>query len=346
MKSLGELAALVGGSVEGDSALQIQGVAGLEEATPGQLSFYGNSRYQRALLKTRASAVLVGADVPASTRTAWVRVKNPHLAFARISQAFYPPRSYSPGQSERAAIHPEAQVHPQATVMAFATVERKAEIGARAVLHPGVYVGENAQVGEDSVLHSNVTLSAGCIVGRRCIVHAGAVIGADGFGFAFDSEKPEHVKIPQVGIARLEDDVELGACSCVDRATLGETVIGRGSKIDNLVQVAHNVTIGPLSILCAQVGISGSSKLGQSVVLAGQAGVAGHLSIGNLARIGPQAGLAQDVPEGGTASGTPAFGHQAWLRSSSVFQKLPELQKELRALKKRIEELEKGDAKK
>jgi UDP-3-O-[3-hydroxymyristoyl] glucosamine N-acyltransferase len=346
VKSLSELAALVGGQVEGDGTLQIQGVAGLEEARAGQLSFYGNTRYKKALLKTRASAVLVSADAQVAGAPSWVRVANPHLAFARISQHFHPTRSYGPGQSDRAFIHPEAKVHPSATVMALASVERGAEVSARAVLHPGVYVGENAQVGEDSVLHPNAVLGERCVVGRRCIVHAGAVIGADGFGFAFDPQAPAHVKIPQAGIARLEDDVELGACSCVDRATVGETVVGRGTKIDNLVQVAHNVTIGELCLLCAQVGVSGSAKLGQGVVLAGQVGVAGHLKIGSLVRVGAQAGVAQDIEDGQTQMGTPAFGLKDWMRASHVFRELPELAKELRSLRKRIDELERGGAKK
>ena len=223
--------------------------------------------------------------------------------------------------------------------MAFVTIERGAEVGARAVLHPGVFVGEQAQVGDDSVLHPNVTVYDRCIVGRRCILHAGAVVGSDGFGFAFNPAPPEHVKVPQAGIARLEDDVELGACTCIDRATLGETVIGHGTKIDNLVQVAHNVTVGPFSLLCAQAGISGSTTLGQGVVLGGQAGVAGHLKIGALARIGAQAGVPQDVEGGASLMGTPTMPMLGWYRSSSTFEKLPQMARELRALRKRVDEL-------
>jgi UDP-3-O-[3-hydroxymyristoyl] glucosamine N-acyltransferase len=340
VKKLGELAALVGGQVEGNAALEIEGVAGLEEAAAGQLTFYGNTRYKKALALTKALAVLVGADAPARrTGLTYVRVENPHLAFAQISQSFYPRRAYAPGRSDRAFIHPDANVHPDATVMAFATVEQGAMIGARAVLHPGVFVGEHAQIGDGSVLHPNVTVYDRCVIGQRCILHAGAVVGADGFGFAFDPKAPEHVKIPQAGIARLEDDVELGACSCIDRATLGETVVGRGTKIDNLVQVAHNVTVGPLSLLCAQAGISGSTTLGHGVVLGGQAGLAGHLKIGNLARIGAQAGVPQDVEEGASLMGTPTMPMLGWYRSSATFEKLPEMARELRALRKRVDEL-------
>ncbi len=341
MKRLGELAALVGGQVEGNAALEIDGVAGLEEAQPGQLSFYGNTRYKKALARTRASAVLVGAEAPSvAAGLSVVRVENPHLAFAQISAIFHPRRVFAGGLSERAFIHPEAEVHPEARVMPFAVVEQGARIGARAVLHSGVFIGQNAEVGDDSVLHPNVTVYDHCIVGRRCILHAGAVVGSDGFGFAFNSRVPEHVKIPQAGIARLEDDVELGACSCIDRATLGQTLIGHGSKIDNLVQVAHNVTVGPLSLVCAQAGISGSTTLGKGVVLGGQAGIAGHLKIGDLAQIGAQAGVPRDVEAGAHLMGTPTMAVLGWYRSSNAFEKLPEMARELRALRKRIEQLE------
>ena len=341
MKRLGELAALVGGQVEGDATLEVQGVAGLEEATAGQLSFYANPRYKKALAKTRASAVLVGTDAPpAAPAVVYVRVENPHLAFAQISQSFHPRRAFAAGRSDRAFIHPDAKVHSEATVLPFATVGRGAVIGARAVLHPGVFVGEHAQVGDDSVLHPNAVVSDHCVIGQRCILHANSVVGADGFGFAFDPKALAHVKIPQAGIARLEDDVELGACSCVDRATLGETVVGRGSKIDNLVQIAHNVTIGPLSIVCAQAGISGSTALGQGVVLGGQAGIAGHLKIGSLARIGAQAGVPQDVEEGANLMGTPTMPMLGWYRSSATFEKLPQMARELKSLRKRLEALE------
>jgi UDP-3-O-[3-hydroxymyristoyl] glucosamine N-acyltransferase len=269
-----------------------------------------------------------------------VRVADPQLAFARLAQHLHPGRRFAPGVSEKAAISAGAEVDPTATVMAFAVVERGAKVGARAVLHPGVYLGEGASVGDDSVLYPNVTVGERCEVGRRCVLHASAVVGADGFGFAFDHEKPEHVKIPQRGIARLEDDVELGACSTVDRATFGQTLIGRGTKIDNLVQIAHNVTVGPMSILCAQVGVSGSTRLGQGVLLGGQVGISGHLEVGALARVVAQSGVAQDVEPGATLFGSPAIDHRQFLKASAAFPKLPELIKELRALRKRVDALE------
>lgn len=344
VKTVAELAQVVGGEVDGDPALEIHGVAGLESAQPGQLSFYGNQKYKAALQATRASAVLVGDDAPPRGGRTHVRVKHPHLAFARVAQLFHPKKQHVPGVSPQAAIHPDAKVHPTATVMAHAVVARGAQVGERAVLYPGAFVGEDARVGDDTVLSPNVAVMDRCVVGARCLLHAGAVVGADGFGFALDLSVPEHVKIPQAGIARVEDDVELGACSCVDRATTGETVIGKGSKIDNLVQVGHNSVVGPLSILCAQVGLSGTSVLGTGVVLAGQVGVAGHLRIGDLAKVGAQAGVMNDVEGGATVLGAPAMPHKDFLRSAALFAKLPELHKELRALKKRLDELQKEKA--
>ena len=342
-KALKELAAHVGGEIDGDGSVQIDGLAPLEDAKAGQLSFFSNARYKRAYQATRASAVLVSAGTKRHDGVTLVKVQNPLLAFARLSQLFFPFRVHVAGVSERSYVHPEATVHPTATVMGGAVVERRATVGPRAVLYPGVYVGEGAAVGEASVLHPNVVIYERCVVGARCTLHAGCVVGADGFGFALDAEALEHVKIPQAGIARLEDDVELGACTCVDRATLGETVVGRGSKVDNLVQIAHNVRVGPMSILCAQAGISGSTQLGAGVVLGGQVGIAGHLHVGDLAKIAAQAGIAQDVEAGATLGGTPAYDAGAWKRASLVTQQLPELLKELRALKKRVEALEKGN---
>ena len=341
MKTVADIAALVGGQVDGDAGLVITGVSGLEAAQPGQLSFYGNQKYKAALEATRASAVLVPDDAPARGGRTWVRVKNPHLAFARVAQVFHPKKQHAPGVSPQAFVHPEAKVDASATVMAHASVAKGAVVGARAVLYPGAYVGEDARIGDDTVLSPNVAVMDRCVVGQRCLLHAGAVVGADGFGFALDLSVPEHVKIPQAGIARLEDDVELGACTCVDRATTGETVIGRGSKVDNLVQVGHNSVVGPLSILCAQAGLSGTTTLGQGVVLAGQVGVAGHLRIGDLAKVGAQAGVMNDVDDGATVLGAPAMPHKDFLRSAALFAKLPELNRELRELKKRFEQLEK-----
>jgi UDP-3-O-[3-hydroxymyristoyl] glucosamine N-acyltransferase len=207
-------------------------------------------------------------------------------------------------------------------------------VGARSVLYPGAYVGEAASVGEDCLLYPNVTVRERCQVGSRVVLHASCVVGADGFGFAFDAEGesgPQHYKIPQTGIVRIEDDVEVGACTCIDRATLGETVIGRGT----------NVKVGPLSLLCAQAGVSGSAELGMGVVLAGQVGVVGHIRVGDLAKVGAQSGVAHDVEDGQVVSGSPAVPHKEWLRASAALNQLGDLLKEVRALRRRVESLEK-----
>ena len=342
---LAELASLVGAELRGDPDARIVGVNGLAEAQPGEVSFYANPKYRAQLKATRASAVLASADPPGCPEgAARLLVPNPHLAFAKVSAAFHPERRPPPGIWAGAHVHPEAKVHPEACVMAGAAVDRGASVGARSVLYPGAYVGEGARVGEDCVLHPSASVLKGCVLGARVTMHASAVVGSDGFGYAFDPEGPrgpEHFKIPQAGIVRVEDDVEIGACACIDRATLGETLIGRGTKIDNLVQIAHNVKVGPLSLLCAQAGVAGSAELGTGVVLAGQVGVVGHLRVGDMAKIGAQSGVAQDVPDGAILSGSPAFDHKAWLKSSAAYEQLPELLKEIRALRRRVEALEK-----
>ena len=341
MKTAAELAALVNGRLEGDGSIALEGVAGLEEATANQLSFFGNNRYKSQLAATKARVVLVPGDAPPRGDRTWIVVPVPHLAFARIGQAFHPSKRYAPSISPRAAIDPSAQVDPSATVMDHVTVGPHATIGPRAVLSPGVYVGAHARIGADSVLGPNASVLDHCEVGARCLFHPGVVIGADGFGFAVDLSVPEHVKIPQVGIVRVEDDVEIGANSCVDRATTGVTVIGRGSKIDNLVQVGHNCTVGPLSILCAQVGLAGSTSLGMGVTMGGQAASAGHLHIGDLARLGGKSAVMSDVEPNAVVLGAPAFDAKDFMRSWAVVQRLPDLQRELRDLRKRLEALEK-----
>jgi UDP-3-O-[3-hydroxymyristoyl] glucosamine N-acyltransferase len=269
----------------------------------------------------------------------------PYVAFAKASALFHReleiPRGVHPG----ALVDASAQVHPAAAICAGAYVGPGARIGARTVLHSGARALHFAQVGDDCVLWPGSVVRERCILGNRVILQPNSVIGSDGFGFAFDLEGegngPMHRKVPQAGIVRVEDDVEVGACTCIDRATLGETVIGRGTKIDNLVQVAHNVKIGPLALLVAQCGISGSTELGQGVILAGQVGVIGHLKLGDGARVGAQSGVSRDLEDGETVSGSPAIAHRDWLRLSAALPRIPELVKEVRRLAQRVAELEK-----
>jgi UDP-3-O-[3-hydroxymyristoyl] glucosamine N-acyltransferase len=344
--SLEDLARRIGGEVLGDSARPIRGVASLASAGPGELAFYANKRYRRDLLATRAAAVIVSADdadqVP---RTASRLIApQPYAAFARASALFHRELSLPPGIKAGALVDPTAQVHASAAVSPGAYVGAGAKIGARSTLHAGATVLDGAVLGEDCVLWPGAVVRERCILGSRVVLQPNAVVGSDGFGFAFDLEGdgrgPMHRKVPQAGIVRIEDDVELGACTCVDRATLGETVIGRGTKIDNLVQVAHNVRVGPLSLLVAQCGISGSTELGQGVILAGQVGVVGHLRIGDGARVGAQSGVSRDLADGETVSGSPAIAHQDWLRLSAALPRMADLLREVRRLSRRVEELE------
>ena len=324
--TLAELAARVGGEVTGDGTVRVDGVAPLHEAGDSHLSFFANRKYRKDFEASRAAAVVVEpeADVPPG-RTV-LRVKNAYLAFAKISTIFHPPRESLP------------------QVMPLACVGPGAEIGARTILFPGVHVADGARVGDDCVLYHNVVVRERCALGSRVVVQPGAVIGSDGFGFAFDpvgegGRGPRHYTVPQIGIVVVEDDVEIGANTCIDRATLGVTRIGRGARIDNLVQIAHNVEIGPLTILVSQVGIAGSTRLGMGVVAAGQVGIVGHLEIGDGAKIGAQSGVAHDLEAGATVSGSPARPHTQWLRTSAALDRLPDLLKEVRELRREVERL-------
>jgi UDP-3-O-[3-hydroxymyristoyl] glucosamine N-acyltransferase len=342
--TLAELAARVGGEPTGDGALVLEGVAPLEEAGPAQVSFFSNRKYRKAFEASRAGVVIVepGTEVPPGR--AVLRVPNAYLAFARVSTLFHPPAAAVPGIAPEAVVHPSARVHPSAQVMPLASVGPGAEVGAGTVLHPGVHLGEGARVGAGCLLYQNVVVRERCQVGDRVILQPGCVIGSDGFGFALDMEGegagPRHLKVPQVGVVVVEDDVEIGANSCVDRATLGVTRVCRGAKIDNLVQVAHNVVVGPLSILAAQVGISGSTRLGMGVVAWGQAGIIGHLTIGDRANIAAQAGLARDLEPGERVAGSPAIDEVRWARNAAVQDRLLEMRRELRELSKKVAALE------
>ena len=345
---LGSLAARIGASlVRGDADAEIGGVATLESAIDGHIAFFANKSYRGALARTHASAVIVGpgdASLPELEGRAVLVAPSPYAAFAKASAWFHPELRPSPAIDARAVVAPDAVVDPSAHIGPLVVIESGARIGAGAVLHAFAYVGKGAVIGDRSVLWPHAVVRDGCVVGARCVLHPGAVVGADGFGFAFDAEGdgagPMHRKVPQTGIARLEDDVELGANSCVDRATLGETVVGRGTKVDNLVQIAHNVQVGALTVIAAQAGIAGSAKVGMGVAIGGQAGVVGHVTVGDLAKLGARTAVMRDVEAGATMMGTPAVEANVWKRSTVAAQKLPDLLKELRDLKARVAVLE------
>ncbi len=340
-KALAELAALVGGEVSGDPALLIRGVNGLAEARPGDIAFYNNPHYRDALAATAASAVVVHPkSVPLLQGRPAVVAADPYLSFARISAAFHPRPTFTPGIDPRAVVEAGAQVDPSATVMAFAFVSRGARVGPKAVLFPQVFVGEDAEVGGGSVLYPGAVVRERCRLGPDCILHPGVVIGADGFGFAFDASGPRHFKIPQVGVVEIGADVEIGANSAVDRATLGATRVGDGAKIDNLVQVGHNVQVGALAILCGQVGLAGSSAVGAGAVMGGQSATTNHVKVGDGARVGGQSGVLKDLAPGGEYMGTPSQDLREHQRMLIASIKLPETNRRVRALEKKVEELE------
>jgi len=344
-KTLAELAQHVGGAVVGDGQVTIERVAAIDEAGAGAITFLAHPRYRRHLSGCRASAIIIGPDVtqelPLGVGKGYLVASDPYLAFAKILKLFEISPHFSATVSAFAHVDPTSEVSPAVTIFSHGYVGRGAKIGRGTVLYPGVFLGEGSQVGEDCVLHPNVVVREGCRIGNRVILHAGVVIGSDGFGYAGRGEG--RVKIPQVGVVVVEDDVEIGANSTVDRATLGCTVIGRGTKIDNLVQIAHNVVIGENSIIAAQAGVAGSTRIGRNVTLAGQVGVANHIEIGDGATIGPQSGVAKRVAPGAVlSSGLPASPHQEWLRVMTLLPQLPKLWQALRGLEKKVAQLARG----
>jgi len=337
-KRLRELAEWVGGKVIGDGEVEIVGVASIDEAKAGQITFVAHPKYLQKMSLTEASAIIVSPEVTQAEKPL-LCVINPQLAFAKVVSLFcsspYEPKGIDP----HAWISPTAQLGRDLTIYPFVYVGDRCQIGDRVTLYPGVSIGEDCSIGEQSVIYPNVSIYSRTVIGKRVILHSGVVVGSDGFGYVKDGRK--NVKIPQVGSVEIEDDVEIGANTTIDRAALGKTMIRRGVKIDNLVQVAHNVVIGEDSIIVAQVGISGSTKIGSNVILAGQVGVVDHVEIGDNVMVGAQSGVPYDLAPNQGYTGSPALPHREFLRVVSLFPKLPELRKTLLHIEKRIEELEK-----
>lgn len=331
--TLREIAGHLGCGFEGDGDVLIKGVAAIKDAAEGDLTFLANPKYLKELSTTSASAVVAapGADVGSLPV---IRAENPYFVFSRVVVMFAPRKEYSAGVMEGARVDGSASLGEGAAIYHGVTVEPGASVGARSVLYPGVFLGEGSSVGEDCVLYPNVVIREGVTIGDRVIIHAGTVIGADGFGYATEGGK--HHKIPQIGGVRIGDDVEIGANVTVDRGALGDTVVKRGTKIDNLVMIAHNVVIGEDSIIVAQVGISGSTELGHHVVLAGQVGLVGHLKIGDGVQVGAKSGVSRDLDAWQVYSGAPAIPHKNWLKVQAVLPKLPELRKQVAELERKI----------
>lgn len=331
--TLKEIAALVKGELRGDANRQIKGINRLDQAGPCEISFYKQKRYEKELSRTRAGALLLEGfrdDLAVDQ----VKVGDAFKAYIQLARFFAPVVPRHPGISEMAFVHPEARLKGDVSVYPFAYVGRGAEIGTGSTLFPGVYVGDFARIGEGTVLYPKVTIMPGCEIGRDCILHAGVVVGADGFGYYQDEMGLQ--KVPQIGRVVIGDGVEIGANTCVDRAALGSTVVGNLVKVDNLVQVGHNVRIGDATLIVAQAGISGSVDIGKGVLIGGQVGISDHLTIGDRAMIGSQSGVAKDIGPGEIVSGTPTMPHRLWLRVMTMLRDLPSLFGRVRALEKTI----------
>ncbi len=336
-----QIAAYIQGTIVGDENATVHTFAKIEEGMPGALSFLSNPKYTHYIYNTQSSIVLVNKDFePEQAVTATlIKVDNAYESLAKLMTL------YEQSQPKRTGIDPLAYVAPTAKIgkdvylAPFACVGDHAEIGDGTELHPHATVGRNAKVGSHCILYTHANVYHDCRVGNNCILHAGSVVGADGFGFAPSASGYE--KIPQIGIAILEDDVEIGANTCIDRATMGATIIRKGVKLDNLIQVAHNVEIGSHTVIASQTGIAGSAKIGEWCMLGGQVGVAGHIKVGNRVSVGAQSGIPGNVKDGTTLMGYPAIDPKQFARSAAVYKKLPEMYSELNRLQKEVEELKK-----
>ncbi|MFN7925072.1 MAG: UDP-3-O-(3-hydroxymyristoyl)glucosamine N-acyltransferase [Bryobacteraceae bacterium] len=338
MMKLGEIAQRLGCELHGNADLEITGVRGMEEASPTEITFLSNPKYAHKVKDTRAGAILVTKPVK-DKDIACVISSNPYVDFARTLEMFYTPPRPAPGIHPTAVIAPSATVGDGASIGAYAVIGERCRVGRNAVLHPHVVIYEGAEIGDDFLAHSGVVVREFCRVGNRVILQNNVVVGGDGYGFAKKADGT-HYKIVQSGVTVVEDDVEIQSLTSIDRATVGETRIERGAKIDSLVQIGHACVVGEDNIICSQTGLAGSSILGKNVLLAGQVGISGHLTIHDNAVIYAQSGIGGDVEAGAIMSGSPAFDAPTWRRSITAFPKLPDLLKTVRHLEKRLEALE------
>lgn len=331
-----ELAAKLGAELIGPGDREIRGVAGIREAREGDVTYLSDQKHKNELSACRASAIIITRDTPVADIPALV-VKNPRYAFARALDIFYGKPYKAGGISERAVIGKNVVLGSEPTIHPYAVIADGAKIGDRVTLYPGVYVGGGSIIGDDAILYANVSIREGVSVGCRAIVHSGTAIGSDGFGFVTDGGL--HHKIPQVGGVIIEDDVEIGANCTIDRATLGNTTIKKGTKLDNMVHIAHNVTIGEHCLLAGQAGVAGSTTLGNFVVVGGRVAISDHLTIGDRVMIGGGSGVARDIAAGQVVAGYPAVPMREWLKVHAVLSKLPELKKIVSQLGERVNEL-------
>ena len=334
-----QIAAYIGGEIVGDENATVSTFAKIEEGMPGALSFLSNPKYTAYIYDTLSSIVLVNSDfVPEKPiKATLIKTANAYESLAKLMMLYESVKPKKRGISSMASVAESATIGENVYIGPFVYVGEKAVVGDNTIIEANASVGDGASVGSDCILYNNVTIYHGCKVGNRCILHAGSVVGSDGFGFAPGANGYD--KIPQIGIAILEDDVELGANTCIDRATMGATVIKRGVKLDNLVQVAHNVVIDEHTVMAAQCGVAGSTKIGSWCMMGGQTGISGHIQIGNQVKVGGHSAIANSVKDGKAVMGYPAFDHTQFARASVVFKKLPEMYREMDTLKKEIESL-------
>jgi UDP-3-O-[3-hydroxymyristoyl] glucosamine N-acyltransferase len=334
---LQDVARLIGAVLEGDPDALVGNLAGIDKAGPGDLAFVANPRYVRFVPTTGATAIICSPTVTAPGKNL-LKVDNPYLAYAKVMQFIFPPKKQSGTVDSSAFVGRDVELGVNVTIYPFAFIGNGCRIGDNTTIYAGCHLDDQVIVGSDTLIYANVSIREQCVIGSRVIIHAGAVIGSDGFGFAKDGAK--YFKIPQVGIVQIDDDVEIGANTTIDRAAMGTTWIQRGTKIDNLVQIAHNVVIGEDSAIVAQVGISGSTSLGNRVIMGGQAATVGHISIGDDVMVGARGGASADIPAGQIVSGAPHMPHRQWLRAIRSFEKLPEMRRTLAELERRIAQLE------
>ncbi len=339
--TLKDIARMVDGELIGPPDVVVKGIAPLDSASEELLSFAVSKRLKKAVEKSRAACFLLPKGWPFELKRPAILVEDPYLAFAKVLNAFVERPFVAKGVMDGVYLGEDVSLPEKVTIYPGAYIGDRVKIDEEVAIFPGVYVGEGASIGAGTVIYPNVTIYPGCIIGRRCILHAGAVVGSDGFGFAQDGKS--FYKIPQMGRVVIEDECEIGANTTIDRATLGETRIKKGTKIDNLVQIAHNCEIGPNTIIVSQVGIAGSTKVGGNCMLGGQVGVVGHIEIGDRVKIGAKSGVAQDVPDDAVVSGAPAIPHREWLRITALIKRLPELFDELKRLKSSLESRDKEE---
>jgi UDP-3-O-[3-hydroxymyristoyl] glucosamine N-acyltransferase len=337
------IAGFLKGEIEGDPEIKVNTIARIEEGTPGALSFLANPKYEHYIYTTKSSVVLVNRSfVPsAKIEATLIKVDNSYDAFASLLRLVDQARPRKKGIHPTAVIEPTAKIGSDVYLGAFAYIGDNAVIGDNCAVYPHVYIGDNTKVGANSILNSGVKIYHECVIGESCIIHAGSVIGSDGFGFAPQSEN-EYMKIPQLGNVILEDLVEIGANVTIDRATMGSTIIHKGVKLDNLIQIGHNVEVGENTVMAAQTGIAGSTKIGKNCMFGGQVGIAGHIKIANGTKIGAQAGILSEIKEENTAIiGSPAIDIRNFMKSSVLFKRLPEMKTKIDTLEKDVELLKK-----